>query len=69
MQELIVGINRQTSEVYPTSEVFYNYHKIIATDMGLGKPWDEPGKEDPDSLIAVQRRVIKRMQDSLKAKA
>ena len=47
----------------------YNCYKIIATDLGLGKPWEEPGKEDPDSLIDVQNKVNKRMQDSLKAKA
>jgi beta-carotene ketolase (CrtO type) len=46
----------------------YDCYKIIATDLGLGKPWEEPGKEDPDSLIEVQRKVIKRMQDSLRAK-
>jgi phytoene dehydrogenase-like protein len=46
----------------------YNCYKIIATDLGLGKPWEEPGKEDPDSLIEVQKKVNKRMQDSLRAK-
>ncbi|MBL7119081.1 MAG: NAD(P)/FAD-dependent oxidoreductase [Dehalococcoidia bacterium] len=47
----------------------YNCYKIIATDMGLGKPWEEAGKEDPDSLIEVQRNVNQRMRDSFKAKA
>lgn len=37
----------------------YNCYKIIATDLGLGKPWEEPGKEEPDSLIE-QLKVIKR---------
>lgn len=36
-------------------------HKIIATDLGLGKPWEEQGKEDPDSLVeqlwAIRKRV------------
>ncbi len=45
----------------------YNCYKIIATDMGLGKPWEEAGKEDPDSLIEVQRNVNQRMRDSFKA--
>jgi beta-carotene ketolase (CrtO type) len=44
----------------------YNCYKIIAKDMGLGKPWEEKGKEDPDSLIAEQRRLISRVHDSLK---
>jgi len=47
----------------------YNCYKIIATDLGLGKPWEEPGKEDPDSLVEEQNKVNKRMQDSLRAKA
>jgi len=46
----------------------YNCYKIIATDLELGKPWEEPGKEEPDSLIEMQKKVNKRMQDSLKAK-
>jgi phytoene dehydrogenase-like protein len=44
----------------------YNCYKIIAKDMGLGKPWEEKGKEDPDSLIAEHRRLINRLKDSLK---
>jgi len=47
----------------------YNCYKIIAADMGLGKPWEEAGKEDPDSLIEQTRLVTKRMRDSFKAKA
>ncbi len=46
----------------------YNCYKIIAKDMGLGKPWEEKGKEDPDSLIAEQRRLVNRLQDSAKKK-
>jgi phytoene dehydrogenase-like protein len=37
----------------------YNCYKIIATDLGLGKPWAEPGKEEPDSLVA-QLNVVKK---------
>jgi len=44
----------------------YNCYKIIAKDLGLGKPWEEKGKEDPDSLIAEHRKMMKRLQDSLK---
>jgi len=47
----------------------YNCYKIIATDLGLGKPWEEPGKEDPDSLIEEQKKVNKRMQEWAKVKA
>jgi len=42
----------------------YNCYKIIAGDLGLGKPWEEPGKEEPDSLVQQMRAVTKRMQDS-----
>ena len=42
----------------------YNCYRIIATDMGLGKPWEEPGKEEPDSLVQQLRTIIKRVQDS-----
>ena len=44
----------------------YNCYKIIARDMGLGKPWEEKGKEDPESLVAEQRRLVGRLKDSLK---
>jgi phytoene dehydrogenase-like protein len=46
----------------------YNCYKIIATDLGLGKPWEEPGKEEPDSLIEMQRKIVKRMRDTFKVK-
>jgi phytoene dehydrogenase-like protein len=42
----------------------YNCYKIIAKDMGLAKPWEEPGKEEPDSLVEQVRAVIARVQDS-----
>ena len=44
----------------------YNCYKIIAKDLGLDKPWEEPGKEEPDSLVEQQRIVRKRVQDSLR---
>jgi phytoene dehydrogenase-like protein len=44
----------------------YNCYKIIATDMGLGKPWEEPGKEDPDSLVDSMRTAVKRARESFK---
>jgi phytoene dehydrogenase-like protein len=37
------GANSGSSEAY-------NCYKIIAKDMDLAKPWEEPGKEEPDSL-------------------
>lgn len=37
----------------------YNCYKIIATDLGLAKPWEEQGKEEPESLVE-QLKVIKR---------
>ena len=51
-----------------SSSESYNCYKIIAKDMGLGKPWEEKGKEDPDSLVAVQRNLNKRLRASFKAK-
>ena len=39
---------------------------IIATDLGLGKPWEEKGKEEPDSLVEEQRKIRKRVQASAK---
>jgi beta-carotene ketolase (CrtO type) len=51
-----------------SSSESYNCYKIIAKDMGLSKPWEEKGKEDPDSLVAVQRNLNKRLRESLKAK-
>ncbi len=52
-----VGSNAGCSESY-------NCYKIIATDMGLGKPWEEQGKEEPDSLVQEQWKVRKRAQAS-----
>jgi hypothetical protein len=30
--------------------------------MGLGKPWEDPGKEEPDSLVAECRALIQKMR-------
>ena len=42
----------------------YNCYKIIASDMGLGKPWEEPGKEEPDSLVYWTRWAIQKARES-----
>jgi beta-carotene ketolase (CrtO type) len=41
----------------------YNCYKIIASDMGLGRPWEEPGKEEPDSLVEQTRLTTRRMRE------
>jgi phytoene dehydrogenase-like protein len=46
-----------------SSNQSYNCYKIIASDMDLGKPWEEPGKEEPDSLIEETRRVADRQRE------
>jgi phytoene dehydrogenase-like protein len=52
-----VGSNCGSSESY-------NCYKIIANDLGLGKPWEEPGKEEPHSLVEGMKSVRKRVRDS-----
>jgi len=47
----------------------YNCYKIIATDMGLGKPWEEPGKEEPDSLVEQMRAVVKKAREASRSRA
>jgi phytoene dehydrogenase-like protein len=42
----------------------YNCYKIIANDLGLGKPWEEAGKEEPDSLVEQTRAIRSRVQES-----
>ena len=54
-----VGTNAGSSESY-------NCYKIIAKDMNLGKPWEEPGKEEPYSLVEKLKTVRKRVQDTVK---
>jgi phytoene dehydrogenase-like protein len=41
----------------------YNCYKIIATDMDYGKPWEEAGNEEPDSLVEQKRMVMDRMRE------
>ena len=52
-----------------SADASYNCYKIIATDLGLGKPWEEKGKEEPDSLVEQTRGATKRARDSFKAKS
>jgi hypothetical protein len=33
---------------------------MISTDLDSGKPWEEQGKEEPDSLAEEMRKVLKR---------
>jgi phytoene dehydrogenase-like protein len=47
----------------------YNCYKIIASDMGLGKPWEEPGNEEPDSLVQQIRAAVQRSRDWFPRKA
>ncbi len=42
----------------------YSCYRIIATDLGLGKPWEEPGKEEPHSLVQQYRFTLKKMQET-----
>ena len=44
----------------------YCCYKIIATDLGLGKPWEEPGNEDPDSLVEQLWIIRNRVRESVK---
>ncbi len=47
----------------------YSCYKIIAEDLGLGKPWLEPGKEEPDSLYEIMKAQEKKLQEKAKAEA
>lgn len=42
----------------------YNCYKIIATDLGLGKPWEHQGKEEPFSLVEQQKIINQKMRDA-----
>jgi len=44
----------------------YICYKVIADDLGLAKPWLEPGKEEPDSLYEQVLKMEKRLQNSVK---
>ena len=39
----------------------YNFDKIIAKDMNLPVPWQEPGKEEPESLYQQWLMVLQKM--------
>ena len=41
----------------------YRCYKVIAEDLDLGKPWLEPGKEEPDSLYEQVVIREKRLQE------
>ena len=52
-----------------SAEAAYNCYKIIASDMALGKPWEEPGKEEPDSLVEYTRWTTNKMREAFPAGA
>ena len=52
-----MGANSGSSEAY-------NCYKIIAKDMGLPKPWEEPGMDEPDSLVEQQKIIMKKLEES-----
>jgi len=45
----------------------YNCYKIIAKDLGLPGPWQEPGKEEPESLYQAWKSVLDRLEAAGKA--
>ncbi len=45
----------------------YNCYKIIAKDMNLPGPWEEPGKEEPESLYQQWLMILKKLEESGKA--
>jgi len=51
-----------------SSEAAYNCYKVIAADLGLGKPWEEPGKEEPASLVEWTRKTTRKMRDCFKVR-
>jgi len=46
----------------------YHCYKIIAKDHGLSKPWEEPGKEEPDSIIQQLQITKQRIREFGKTK-
>ncbi|MDR9458732.1 MAG: NAD(P)/FAD-dependent oxidoreductase [Dehalococcoidia bacterium] len=42
----------------------YNCYKIIAKDMNLPGPWQEPGKEEPESLYQQWLMILKKLEES-----
>lgn len=54
-----IGANSSAAESY-------NCYKIIAKDMGLAKPWEESGKEEPDSLYQTWLSIMEKIKNSPK---
>ena len=50
------GANSGSSEAY-------NCYKIISRDMDLPKPWEEPGKEDPESLYEQWKIINQKIRE------
>lgn len=50
-----------------SADASYNCYKIMASDLGLGKPWEEKGKEEPDSLVEATRWAVKKAREAFKA--
>jgi hypothetical protein len=46
----------------------YTCYKIMASDMGLGKPWEEKGKEEPDSLVEQTRWATRKAREAFPVK-
>ena len=46
----------------------YNCYKIIAKDLNLAKPWEEPGKKEPDSLVDELHKIERIVEDSAQPK-
>jgi len=46
----------------------YNCYKIIAKDLNLAKPWEEPDKKEPDSLVDQLIKIKKTVEESAKPK-
>ncbi len=46
----------------------YNCYKIISKDLSLPKPWEEQGKEEPDSLVEQMKIITRRIRESDAAK-
>jgi hypothetical protein len=42
----------------------YNCYQIIAKDLGLPGPWQEKGKEEPNSLYETWLDVLKKTRES-----
>ncbi|TEU04035.1 MAG: NAD(P)/FAD-dependent oxidoreductase [Dehalococcoidia bacterium] len=45
------------------SDSSYTCYKVIAEDHDLAKPWEEPGKEEPDSLLEERKKLFERVRD------